>query len=161
MSKLASFGAFSVPVSPSDGRCSARVSRPRRPLTAHLPGHDGELRSACVARSGDLATTPWASAGSSATPSALWHSPSAIWHSPSVICPLSCAICHLAFVIFQAGGGSFPQLAKRLDRPQQLPRLGRLVPLVPLELPAQVHRGGRSSPDMEPTPDPAARPAAS
>ena len=80
---------------------------------------------------------------------ALRHLPSVIRHLPSAICPLAFAIRLLAFAICRFSFPIFhsefriPHSAQRLQRPQQFPRLGRLVAPVPLERRAAIQREGR------------------
>jgi hypothetical protein len=88
------------------------------------------------------------------------HLPSALRHLAFVICHLAFVICHPAFALchlvsalrhlafaichltFAIPRSEFPipHSAQRVQRPQQLPRLGRLVPPVPLERLAAIER---------------------
>src|SRR5271157_2716465 len=80
------------------------------------------------------------------SPSATWGSPSAIWHLPSAIWHLPSAISSCPFPNpnseFPVPSSTFriPHFLQHVERPQQLPRLGRLVPPVPLEPQAAIQR---------------------
>ncbi len=63
----------------------------------------------------------------------------ALRHLAFVLCHLAFAICHLTFPIPRSEF-PIPHSLKRFQRPQQLPRLGRLVASVPLERHAAIQR---------------------
>src|SRR5271157_443641 len=73
------------------------------------------------------------------SPSSTCHSSSAIWHSSSAISHLSSAVRHPPSAI-PAFPFRIPHSSQRVQRPQQLPCLGRLVPPVPLERRAAIER---------------------
>src|SRR5271157_1923141 len=149
---MASFCAFSAPSTPP--------GRPR-PTPSPCPGWSAASVSLARPRlpsrvSSLLCPSSQPPTSTSHGSSAIGSSPSAICPPSSAICPPSSAICPLAFAIrllaFAICRFSFPifhsefripHSAQRLQRPQQCPRLGRLVAPVPLERRAAIQREGR------------------